>query len=147
MEEKTTPLNQHHAGNSVWKRLFTVAEETSGSGSCGALRGCENLRILMLFEYNEALLFLSSKRAVWTRGPVNRSLCGLLLLTGIRTCRRYTGRVWMPGDVFPVVPTQQFQLFFKMLHIGITEPHKSSASLLFFFFPKNHSTAGVYWSQ
>lgn len=67
-------------------------------------------------------------------GPVNRSLCGLLLLTGIRTCRRYTGRVWMPGEVFPVVPTQQFQLFFKMLHIGITEPHKSLASLLFFSF-------------
>lgn len=40
----------------------------------------------------------------------------------------------MPGEVFPVVPTQQFQLFFKMLHIGITEPHKSSASLLFFSF-------------
>lgn len=60
MEEKTTPPNLHHAGFSVWKRLLSVAEETSGSGSCVALRGCENLSILMLSEYNEVLLFLSS---------------------------------------------------------------------------------------
>lgn len=29
-------------------------------------------------------------------------------------------RVWMPGEMFPAVPTQQFQLFSKTLHIGTT---------------------------